>query len=573
MDSKTRSSLIKDLCSTLTYKNFYLLIGGETISSMGDWLTTIALSIALFQQSDSPFTIGLLFAIRMLPPILFGIFGGICADAYSKKRTLIISEFIRGVCILSLFFIHTPIYSYCIVFIVAMANAFSHPALMASIKNCTREEDLGKASSLVTGSKLLAMIVGTGSAGLLYSTIGLEQLFIVDAATFFIFVMLLIPIDLSESKDRFESNLKERFEFFPFFQEVRKNKSVVTVLQTTILFSFLLSLWLTLQLSLFAEVFSSSVSDLTYIRFVTSIGLVMGVIFGFKQSGDRYVWMSATGFVFFALALFCVGMTSTATILILATTSLGFFEAVHMTGNRSHLLKSSTSFNSGKMMSMRKICESIGFISASIVVGVFSQTLEAHTLLLLCSVAATFTFIVIHRENISESIRSETLIRWILKKITDRLPVKVMKDEHGRPFLYRYHIGALSNNGPGICIHRFCMSDPDRGFHDHPWSHACSFVLAGRYEERLNAEKPEEKGRILRPGQFNYVNGKRVFHRVMLEEGEDAWTIFAFGKRTKGWGFRNVRNGQMEYNPMTSKVKDLDGGWWKTAPLGRSISQ
>ncbi len=76
MRMKAESSILRDLKQILSYKKLFLLIGGESISSMGDWFTTIALSILLFQQSDSPIGIGLLFSIRMLPPILFGMFLG-----------------------------------------------------------------------------------------------------------------------------------------------------------------------------------------------------------------------------------------------------------------------------------------------------------------------------------------------------------------------------------------------------------------------------------------------------------------------------------------------------------------
>ncbi len=400
---------------------------------------------------------------------------------------------------------------------------------------------------------------------------GLKKLFLLDATTFFIFAACLIPLKLSYFKNTELGQYGERFQLLPFLREIRKDESVIPVLKTTVLFSFLLAMWLTLQLCLFADVFSSSVEDLTIVRFITSIGLVFGVFFVFSQSKRSYSWMNTAGFLCFAIALLCVGLTKEATILVLMIVSLGFFEAVHMTGNRSHLLKSASHHNSGKMMAMRKVCESIGFITANIIVVLFSEYIESATLLSVSSLIVFSTFAVIHRNTVVEYFQEEKFIRGILQFVTDRLPVKVMKDEHGQPFLYRYHLLALTRNGPGLCIHRFVMSDPDRGFHDHPWSHACSFVLAGNYEERLNPNKSNEKGRIVSAGQLNYVNGKNVFHRVMLENGLDAWTVFAYGKRTKGWGFRNMRNGEMHYKPMASQVKDLDGGWWRTAPRGRTL--
>ena len=94
----------------------------------------------------------------------------------------------------------------------------------------------------------------------------------------------------------------------------------------------------------------------------------------------------------------------------------------------------------------------------------------------------------------------EKVIRYMLRIITDYLPVKVIRDSKGKAFLIKYHVFAFTFDGPGIVIHRFVASDPGRGFHDHPWSHSASFVLAGGYEERLDPTHPDAKGRMVMAG-------------------------------------------------------------------------
>ena len=87
----------------------------------------------------------------------------------------------------------------------------------------------------------------------------------------------------------------------------------------------------------------------------------------------------------------------------------------------------------------------------------------------------------------------ERWLRRFIVFITNYLPVKVIRDDKGVPFLYRYHLFTFGNDGPGMCIHRFVKSDPDRGFHDHPWSKALSFIMCGGYEERIY-DKGEPNG-------------------------------------------------------------------------------
>lgn len=164
----------------------------------------------------------------------------------------------------------------------------------------------------------------------------------------------------------------------------------------------------------------------------------------------------------------------------------------------------------------------------------------------------------------------EGCIRFIITWITNWIPVKVIRDDKGVPFLYRYHLFALTNDGPGMCIHHFVKSDPDRGYHDHPWKRSMSFILCGGYEERiLNLnDKPNFDTFHRKRWTFNYLNGVNNFHRVMIDEGKDAWTIFFFSKRNKTWSMIGL-DGQ--YKAMSTAVMDTDGGWWNSAKTGYSI--
>ncbi len=165
----------------------------------------------------------------------------------------------------------------------------------------------------------------------------------------------------------------------------------------------------------------------------------------------------------------------------------------------------------------------------------------------------------------------ERFFRWLILFITNYLPVKVIRDDNGTPFLYRYHLFTFGNDGPGMCIHHFVKSDPDRGYHDHPWKNALSFILCGGYKERIfNRDAKSYKTYQRNRFTFNYLNGIDTFHRVMIEKDSDAWTLFAFRGRSKTWGMISL-NGK--YKPMSYTVSDTDGGWWNFVKNGKSIHQ
>lgn len=156
-------------------------------------------------------------------------------------------------------------------------------------------------------------------------------------------------------------------------------------------------------------------------------------------------------------------------------------------------------------------------------------------------------------------------MEFILRKICDYLPVKIIRDDEGIPFLYRYHVFNLYKDGPGMCIHHFVKSDPDRGYHDHPWNYGLSFIATGGYEERiLNDDNKTFQTKHRKPWSFNFLRGHK-FHRVMLQKS--SWTIFFHTARAKTWNMIDL-NGK-KY-AMSNTVTDKDGGWWKTSKKGIS---
>jgi hypothetical protein len=168
-----------------------------------------------------------------------------------------------------------------------------------------------------------------------------------------------------------------------------------------------------------------------------------------------------------------------------------------------------------------------------------------------------------------------SLIDNLLHRVTDYLPCRMINGEQGEPYLERYYVASLGwigLKGWHAYLHRFVDSDPDRGLHDHPWGLAMSLVLTGGYDEVRFAAGSAKAGqgrtitRRIRPGRINRLRGED-YHRVVLQGGRPAWTLFMHGPRVKGWGF--LRNG--DYRAMARSADEFrHRDWWKQAPCGRA---
>ena len=174
------------------------------------------------------------------------------------------------------------------------------------------------------------------------------------------------------------------------------------------------------------------------------------------------------------------------------------------------------------------------------------------------------------------------MIRAILRKISDRLPCRIINDGE-RQYLERYYVGTLF--GWRFYLHQFVGSDPDRGLHDHPWPRAFSIILAGWYFEQTRAGYRKVRW-------FNALTGD-TFHRVVLPKRgpinmsisqyglsgwrDDApcWTLFFHrAANVKPWGFLKVvpdSDGVAIFEPYTYTREGSQKDWWLTAPKGRDL--
>ena len=160
------------------------------------------------------------------------------------------------------------------------------------------------------------------------------------------------------------------------------------------------------------------------------------------------------------------------------------------------------------------------------------------------------------------------MLNRILQRLSDRLPCRLIDGPGGEPYLERYYLSGLG--GWHLYLHRFIASDPDRGLHDHPWRRAFSLILSGGYNEVRRLVTPTGTRvvtRWRRPGTINRLAGDD-FHRVLIESGGQAWTLFCHGPRIKGWGF--LSEGQ--YTPVARDGSDSrHRDWWRSAPSGREV--
>lgn len=84
-----------------------------------------------------------------------------------------------------------------------------------------------------------------------------------------------------------------------------------------------------------------------------------------------------------------------------------------------------------------------------------------------------------------------------------------------------------------VRLHHFHRGDADPFVHSHPWRLGVSLILAGGYREQ-RGYRP--RWREFAAGDVNVIWPWTV-HRVELDPGRDAWTLFVHDGARRPWGF------------------------------------
>ena len=183
----------------LRHRDFRLIWFGQIISNTGSHMQIVALNWQIYLLTHSPVALGLIGLFRFLPIVVFSLIGGSFADAHNRKRILIISETLLAIfaVILAVTTFQgsiTPTVIYAITICAAILTSFDMPARQAFVPSLVPKSALTNALSLNSIMWQIALIIGPTIAGFIIAHSGIEQVYILNAASYVLSTILLLFI-------------------------------------------------------------------------------------------------------------------------------------------------------------------------------------------------------------------------------------------------------------------------------------------------------------------------------------------------------------------------------------------
>jgi MFS family permease len=189
--------------AALKVRNYRLFFSGQVVSNTGTWMQRIAQDWLVLQITDSPLAVGVTTALQFLPMLLMGLWGGLIADRYPKRRLLLMTQTAMGLlaAVLAVLTLtgHVQVWHvYLIAFGLGLATVIDNPSRQTFVNEMVPHHLVRNAVSLNSGNFQLARMLGPAVAGVVISLVGSGWAFAINAVTYLAVIAGLLLMRTSE---------------------------------------------------------------------------------------------------------------------------------------------------------------------------------------------------------------------------------------------------------------------------------------------------------------------------------------------------------------------------------------
>jgi MFS family permease len=209
----------------LRERDFALFWTGWTVSLVGDGFFLVAIAWQVFDLWNSPTALAVVGLAETIPIVGLVLVGGVVSDRFERRKVLIFSSALRGVCVTALGLLAvTDSIELWHIFVITVffgaGQAFQGPAAGAIVPDLVPKHLLVQANSLSQFVRQAAfLLVGPALGGVIVHQLGTGTAFLIDAGTFAFAIGMLALLHprpaaaASEERTSMRRDIAEGFRF------------------------------------------------------------------------------------------------------------------------------------------------------------------------------------------------------------------------------------------------------------------------------------------------------------------------------------------------------------------------
>lgn len=169
-------------------KNFTLLSIGGFISSIGDYLYNIGVTVYIYSLTKSVGAVALMWLSRGILRIPMLYLSGLIADSYNKKRVIMVTNLVSVIFAFLFIFINEQRLwlVYILAFILQSLNDIDVSSETAILPELVSKEELSYSNSIFSFLQSTSVFLSPAIGGVLYKLYGSNILFTINAISFLI---------------------------------------------------------------------------------------------------------------------------------------------------------------------------------------------------------------------------------------------------------------------------------------------------------------------------------------------------------------------------------------------------
>ena len=183
------ASIAIDISPLKNSRDFRNLWAAGLITYFGSMITYVAVPFQIKEMTHSYIAVGISGLVEILPLIIFGLYGGVLADAVDRKKMVWATE-AASLILTSILLINAllPDPNLILIYVVsglfAAVNGLQRPSADAALPRLVEHKDLPAASALMSLRWQLGVIIGPTIGGIIISTFSIPIGYAADVFTF-----------------------------------------------------------------------------------------------------------------------------------------------------------------------------------------------------------------------------------------------------------------------------------------------------------------------------------------------------------------------------------------------------
>ena len=309
---------------SLKVRNYRLYASGQLVSLTGTWMQRVAQDWLVLELTNSGTALGIVTALQFGPSLLLGLWGGVLADRYDKRKMLLATQTGLALVALLLGLLDVGgVVQYWHVLVLATAlgtiSALDTPVRQSFVVEMVGKDDLANAVAINSTIFNAGRVLGPALAGVMISGIGTGFVFLINAGSsvgVLLALGLMRPAELSLSPplQRARGQLREGLNY------VRGRADLVlTMVLVFVIGTFGLNFQITTAL-LAKQVFHRSASGYGLLSTALALGACVGAVLATRRTRrPTQLFLLGTAVVFAVLEIgagVMPGFDSTALLLV-----------------------------------------------------------------------------------------------------------------------------------------------------------------------------------------------------------------------------------------------------------------